>query len=249
MPDPAAGRRRPATQSHRLHGLEGPRQRARPVAHFPPAGQGPRLDNYLAQLKNAEKLDFASWGGFAQNFAGRRIPFENAAYSAYWNRAAGDSLHIPTFAAGASRALSPGHGASKARCAPAWCSPIGAMACCRMLPTASRASGLPRRPAESWKSRRSDRRAPIACASWARAIPRRSPIPVQGLPAAHIHAAAARRRLRARMEAEPARHGGWRAPRGQHAHVCRNGRAGHFIHGRLEREEFIPAAGGPAIHS
>jgi CRISPR-associated protein Csm5 len=64
--------------------------------------KGPRLDNYLAQLKNAEKLDFASWGGFAQNFAGRRIPFENAAYSAYWNRAAGDSLHIPTFASGAS---------------------------------------------------------------------------------------------------------------------------------------------------
>jgi len=28
--------------------------------------KGPRLDSYLAQLKNAEKLDFASWGGFAQ---------------------------------------------------------------------------------------------------------------------------------------------------------------------------------------
>ncbi len=64
--------------------------------------KGPRLEGYLNQLKTAEKLDFASWGGFAQNFAGRRIPFESAAYSAYWNRAAGDSLHIPTFAAGAS---------------------------------------------------------------------------------------------------------------------------------------------------
>lgn len=64
--------------------------------------KGPRLEGYLNQLKTAEKLDFASWGGFAQNFAGRRIPFENAAYAAYWNRAAGDSLHIPTFAAGAS---------------------------------------------------------------------------------------------------------------------------------------------------
>ena len=70
--------------------------------------KGPRLDNYLTQLKNAEKLDFASWGGFAQNFAGRRIPFENAAYSVYWNRAAGDSLHIPTFAAGASGPYLPG---------------------------------------------------------------------------------------------------------------------------------------------
>jgi len=64
--------------------------------------KGPRLEGYLSQLKNAEKLDFASWGGFAQNFAGRRIPFENPAYSAYWNRAMGETLHIPTFAAGAS---------------------------------------------------------------------------------------------------------------------------------------------------
>jgi CRISPR-associated protein Csm5 len=82
--------------------------------------KGPRLDNYLTQLKNAEKLDFASWGGFAQNFAGRRIPFENAAYSTYWNRAMGDSLHIPTFAAGASGPYLPGAAPSKARCAPAW---------------------------------------------------------------------------------------------------------------------------------
>ena len=63
--------------------------------------KGPRLDGYLAQLKKADKLDFASWGGFAQNFAGRRIPFESPAYSAYWNRAMGESLHIPTFASGA----------------------------------------------------------------------------------------------------------------------------------------------------
>lgn len=70
--------------------------------------RGPRLDGYLLQLKRADKLDFASWGGFAQNFAGRRIPFESAAYSAYWNRAAGESLQIPTFAAGASGPYLPG---------------------------------------------------------------------------------------------------------------------------------------------
>ncbi len=70
--------------------------------------KGPRLEGYLAQLKKADKIDFASWGGFAQNFAGRRIPFENAAYSAYWNRAVGESLHIPTFAAGASGPYLPG---------------------------------------------------------------------------------------------------------------------------------------------
>lgn len=63
--------------------------------------KGPRLDGYLSQLKRADKLDFASWGGFAQNFADRRIPFESPAYSAIWNRAVGDSLFIPTFACGA----------------------------------------------------------------------------------------------------------------------------------------------------
>src|ERR1044071_7490858 len=70
--------------------------------------KGPRLEGYLAQLKKADKLDFASWGGFAQNFAGRRIPFEHTAYSAYWNRASGDSLHIPTFSAGAAGPYLPG---------------------------------------------------------------------------------------------------------------------------------------------
>jgi CRISPR-associated protein Csm5 len=70
--------------------------------------KGPRLESYLLQLKNAERLDFASWGGFAQNFAGRRIPFENPAYSTYWNRAMGESLQIPTFAAGASGPYVPG---------------------------------------------------------------------------------------------------------------------------------------------
>ena len=70
--------------------------------------KGPRLENYLTQLKNAEKLDFASWGGFAQNFAGRRIPFESPAYSSYWNRAMGESLHIPTFSAGAAGPYVPG---------------------------------------------------------------------------------------------------------------------------------------------
>jgi CRISPR-associated protein Csm5 len=64
--------------------------------------KGPRLDGYLTQIKKATKLDFASWGGFAQNYAGRRIPFENAASSKYWDRAATEQLSIPTFAAGAS---------------------------------------------------------------------------------------------------------------------------------------------------
>jgi CRISPR-associated protein Csm5 len=70
--------------------------------------KGPRLEGYLTQLKNAEKLDFAQWGGFAQNYAGRRIPFEHPSSAVYWNRAAGESLHIPTFAAGAAGPYLPG---------------------------------------------------------------------------------------------------------------------------------------------
>ena len=70
--------------------------------------KGPRLEGYLAQLKRADKLDFASWGGFAQNFADRRIPFEHPAYAAYWNRSSGEILNIPTFAAGASGPYLPG---------------------------------------------------------------------------------------------------------------------------------------------
>ncbi len=62
--------------------------------------KGPRLDSYLNQLKKSDRLDFASWGGFAQNFAGRRIPFEDPSLSTYWQRAQTDDLFIPTFASG-----------------------------------------------------------------------------------------------------------------------------------------------------
>lgn len=61
--------------------------------------RGPRLEGYLTQLRKSTKLDFASWGGFAQNFSGRRIPFENASATAIWNTAATENLFIPTFAA------------------------------------------------------------------------------------------------------------------------------------------------------
>ena len=61
--------------------------------------RGPRLEGYLAQLRKATKLDFASWGGFAQNFSQRRIPFESADSTAIWSSAASESLFIPTFAA------------------------------------------------------------------------------------------------------------------------------------------------------
>lgn len=69
--------------------------------------RGPRLDGYLAQLRKATKLDFASWGGFAQNFSQRRIPFEHPDATAIWNAAASESLFIPTFAANARGAYLP----------------------------------------------------------------------------------------------------------------------------------------------
>ena len=64
--------------------------------------KGPRLEGYLAQLKKADKLDFASWGGFAQNFAGRRLPFEHASSIPFYERAHSADLFIPTFATNAS---------------------------------------------------------------------------------------------------------------------------------------------------
>jgi CRISPR-associated protein Csm5 len=70
--------------------------------------KGPRLDGYLAQLKKADRLDFASWGGFAQNFAGRRIPFENVNAIPHWEKATPENLSIPTFATSPSGPYIPG---------------------------------------------------------------------------------------------------------------------------------------------
>jgi len=70
--------------------------------------KGPRLEGYLNQLKKAEKLDFASWGGFAQNYAGRRIPFEHPSSSQYWEKARAEHLFIPTFSTGPKGPYLPG---------------------------------------------------------------------------------------------------------------------------------------------
>lgn len=69
--------------------------------------RGPRLEGYLTQLRRATKLDFASWGGFAQNFSQRRIPFEHPGSTAIWNAAPSESLFIPTFASGTTGAYLP----------------------------------------------------------------------------------------------------------------------------------------------
>ncbi|MGC4048738.1 MAG: RAMP superfamily CRISPR-associated protein [Paludibaculum sp.] len=61
--------------------------------------KGPRLDTYLNQIRKAERLDFASWGGYAQNYASRRIPFEHPSCALYYARTSPEHLFIPTFAA------------------------------------------------------------------------------------------------------------------------------------------------------
>jgi CRISPR-associated protein Csm5 len=61
--------------------------------------KGPRLEGYLSQLRKATRLDFASWGGFAQSFSQRRIPFDNSDSMSIWNAAPTEALFIPTFAA------------------------------------------------------------------------------------------------------------------------------------------------------
>jgi CRISPR-associated protein Csm5 len=61
--------------------------------------KGPRLEGYLSQLRKATRLDFASWGGFAQSFSQRRIAFDNSDSTSIWNAAPTEALFIPTFAA------------------------------------------------------------------------------------------------------------------------------------------------------
>lgn len=62
--------------------------------------RGPRLEGYLTQLRKAEKLDFASWGGFAQSYAERRIPFEHSSLTPAWEQTRPEHLFIPTFCSG-----------------------------------------------------------------------------------------------------------------------------------------------------
>jgi len=62
--------------------------------------RGPRLEGYLEQLRRAEKLDFASWGGFAQNYAQRKISFEHPSLTPAFESQPAEFLHIPTFCSG-----------------------------------------------------------------------------------------------------------------------------------------------------
>ena len=110
--------------------------------------KGPRLENYLTQIRKADRLEFASWGGFAQNYADRRIPFEHGSSTAYWERARAESLFIPTFAAGLQGPYVPGsalRGAIRTGLVHSrWSEPMLRDAAAKL-----QADRVPRRPAET----------------------------------------------------------------------------------------------------
>ena len=108
--------------------------------------KGPRLEGYLTQLKTADKLDFASWGGFAQNFAGRRIPFEHPSSVPVWERAHSENLFIPTFATSPSVPICQRR-RSKGPCEPARSSSAGAKKRCAILRAEWKKTRPPRNPA------------------------------------------------------------------------------------------------------
>ena len=65
-----AGRGRPQAQPHRLHGLERPRQRARPVAHLPAAGQGAASGRVPRAAEEGRQAGFRLLGRVCAEFRG-----------------------------------------------------------------------------------------------------------------------------------------------------------------------------------
>ena len=78
------------------------------MAHFSAPGEGSAAGRLSFATEEGRELDFASWGGFAQNYAGRRIPFEHASSTQYWERTHAEHLFIPTFSKGPSGPYLPG---------------------------------------------------------------------------------------------------------------------------------------------
>ncbi len=170
--------------------------------------KGPRLESYLTQLKKADKLDFASWGGFAQNYAGRRIPFEHASSTQYWERTHAEHLFIPTFSTGPSGPYLPGTAIKGAFRTGVVHGRLTERLVTELATRIESEGRMPRRPAISIEEsalRAIGRRS--ACAWSPRTIRRPSRDHVQDLSAAHVNARIARRRqIRTGMEADSARH-------------------------------------------
>jgi CRISPR-associated protein Csm5 len=67
----------------------------------------PRMEGYLAELGRARRLEFKSWGGYAQSYAVRRIPLEDPGLVALWDQAKDEEIFIPIFCAGPAGKLLP----------------------------------------------------------------------------------------------------------------------------------------------
>ena len=178
--------------------------------------KGPRLDGYLTQLKRADKLDFASWGGFAQNFADRRIPFESPAYSAYLEprrrrQPAHPDLRRRRLRTVPARRRHQGRAAHRHAVRQ-----LERRACCKEVAATMQGDRLPRRPAES-RGRPGARAPPAACRMrfvGARRFRRRSPTRSFKLYLLRVSTLQPRGGgVRAGLEAEPARRRGRRAAR------------------------------------
>lgn len=67
-----------------------------------------KFESYLAQLRQARRLDFAAWGGYAQSYATRRVPVSDEGLVREWERARDEEVHILTFKSGAQGPYLPG---------------------------------------------------------------------------------------------------------------------------------------------
>ena len=156
--------------------------------------KGPRLEGYLSQLKKAEKLDFASWGGFAQNYAGRRIPFEHASSTQYWERTHAEHLFIPTFSTGPSGPYLPGTAIKGAFRTGVIHGRVTARMLTDLAERSTSEGRLPRRPANSVEESALGAASadPVARDLRVR-FEERPGDHVQGLSVAHLHARSSRR--------------------------------------------------------
>ena len=193
--------------------------------------KGPRLDGYLAQLKKAEKLDFASWGGFAQNFAGRRIPFEHPSAIPFWERAQAEESVHPDLRRFALRSVRSRHGDQGRSAHRRGVRPLDRSDHAR----SGRAPGVGgsgaaqsgRKSRRSRAGRSADR---TACDASPPPIPRRSPTQTMKVYLLRVSTLVARGAGKYEL--------GWKSPRGsvdsrriddKHADFRRNGRSRHVV--------------------
>ena len=242
MSDPAAGGRWPQAQPHRLHGLERPRERARPVAHFPSAGQG----TAPGRLPDAAQERPRSWTSPPGAVSRRILPAGASPSRTPPIRPTGTapparactSPRSPRALRGRTCPARP----SRARCEPAWCSRTGATACCRRL--LARVQGRALAAAAGGERGRAGARqrpapnrmrfvsagdsAPVATSQFKVYLLRTSTLQPRGGGFA------------LGWKQSPRGSRGWRASRREHADLRRNGRPRRHLRGRLERED-VPA--------